>query len=111
MHPIPVQLPKLIAYGNSIIGRLGELRRLEISELPGGYGSPKPYRIDLVFRVSDDNFESVPVVQKYISAAEAWVMRALCEIPAAAALPQVIDLFAAVQIRGLCRELAGNPII
>ena len=93
-HPFTINLPKLIAYGNNVLGRSGELWRLEVSKLAGGYGSYEPHLLKLIFRLAENQFQTVPVVQKSISETEAQIMQALREVPGAGALPYVIDLFA-----------------
>jgi aminoglycoside phosphotransferase (APT) family kinase protein len=98
LYPIPIHLPELTAYGNSILGHPGELHGLEVSKLAGGYNPQAPYRLNLIFQIAENQFQTMAVVQKLISSTEAWVMQALCQIAAADALPFVIDLFADEQI-------------
>ncbi len=82
---------KLVEYGHKILKQPGTLWTLKSSKLDGGYAPADVYRHDLVFRLTDDNFETLSVVQKFTIANEVRVMHALSQMPAIEAVPLTID--------------------
>ena len=88
---ITLNLRRLEEYARGVRGRPGELHTLRVSKLKGGYAAARVYRVDLEYRSTEGGSETIPVVQKYAGESEVHTMQALCEVPAAGAVPRLID--------------------
>ena len=88
---ITLNLHRLEEYARGVCRRPGELCTLRVSRLKGGYAAASVYRVDLEYRSTDGDSEVISVVQKYAGDSEVHTMQALREVPAAEAVPRLID--------------------
>jgi aminoglycoside phosphotransferase (APT) family kinase protein len=87
---IRLELDELAAYGHHLLGQPAKLCAVDVSALKGGHAGAEVYRLDLTFRLANGDSRAVPLVLKNTSEREVGVMRALCDVPGASALPLTV---------------------
>jgi aminoglycoside phosphotransferase (APT) family kinase protein len=97
---IRLELDKLAAYGERLLGQPARIRAVDVSPLKGGHAGAGVYRLDVHFRLANGDSRAVPLVLKNTSASEVGVMRVLREVPGASALPLTIACGEHVPILG-----------